>query len=82
MAMAMATGRSQSEVHAGTRRASRRSSGRMIFLICICIAGGGYVAFWAVGTALERGHIPGVAAKQAAPEPETAATDAAAAKES
>ena len=54
----------------------------MIFLICICIAGGGYVAFWAVGTALERGHIPGVAAKQAAPEPETAATDAAAAKES
>ena len=78
----MATGLSQRDPRWHWTRRTRRPCGRMIFLICICIAGGGYVAFWAVGTALERGHVPGIAAKPAATEPETAATDAAAAKES
>jgi hypothetical protein len=59
--------------------ALRPARTRMIFLIVIGIAGGGYLAFWAVGTALERGHIPGIAAKPTEP---TASTDAATAKES
>ena len=69
-------------VHVAQVRPRRTPRCMAALLIVLAIAGGGYLAFWAVGNALERGHIPGIAGKPTATPTPDAATDAVAAKES
>lgn len=45
-------------------------------LIALAVAGGGYLAFWAVGSALERGHVPFVEGQKAKASPDQPAADA------